>query len=123
MKIPAIFSIMLMGLSSLLVSQQAMAHAHLKAATPADKAVLTEPPKQLVLSFTESLEPSFSKAELKNADGQIIPSGKPALDPKNKATLIVPVSKTLDKGQYEVDWTALSVDGHKTQGKYTFSVK
>ncbi|WP_172801720.1 copper resistance protein CopC, partial [Escherichia coli] len=30
---------------------------------------------------------------------------------------------TLDKGQYEVDWTALSVDGHKTQGKYTFTVK
>ncbi|WP_243069949.1 copper resistance protein CopC [Klebsiella pneumoniae] len=34
-----------------------------------------------------------------------------------------PVSTTLDKGQYEVDWTALSVDGHKTQGKYTFTVK
>ncbi|EIQ0044676.1 TPA: hypothetical protein IF306_004393 [Escherichia coli] len=48
---------------------------------------------------------------------------KPALDPKDKATLIVPVSTTLDKGQYEVDWTALSVDGHKTQGKYTFTVK
>ncbi|MEC6914814.1 copper resistance protein CopC, partial [Klebsiella quasipneumoniae] len=47
----------------------------------------------------------------------------PALDPKDKATLIVPVSTTLDKGQYEVDWTALSVDGHKTQGKYTFTVK
>ncbi|UYA09089.1 copper resistance protein CopC [Klebsiella pneumoniae] len=80
-------------------------------------------PKQLALSFTESLEPSFSKAELKNADGHIIPAGKPALDPKDKATLIVPVSTTLDKGQYEVDWTALSVDGHKTQGKYTFTVK
>ncbi|MBD1356982.1 MAG: copper resistance protein CopC, partial [Clostridioides difficile] len=84
---------------------------------------LTESPKQLALSFTESLEPSFSKAELKNADGHIIPAGKPALDPKDKATLIVPVSTTLDKGQYEVDWTALSVDGHKTQGKYTFTVK
>ncbi|WP_226328119.1 copper resistance protein CopC [Klebsiella pneumoniae] len=60
---------------------------------------------------------------LKNADGHIIPAGKPALDPKDKATLIVPVSTTLDKGQYEVDWTALSVDGHKTQGKYTFTVK
>ncbi|MCK7301417.1 MULTISPECIES: copper homeostasis periplasmic binding protein CopC [Enterobacter cloacae complex] len=123
MKIPAFFPVLVMGLSSLFVSQQAMAHAHLKTAVPADKAELTESPKQLALSFTESLEPSFSKAELKNADGHIIPAGKPALDPKDKATLIVPVSTKLDKGQYEVDWTALSVDGHKTQGKYTFTVK
>ena len=53
----------------------------------------------------------------------MIPAGKRALAPKGKATLIVPVSTKLDKGQYEVYWTALSVDGHKTQGKYTFTVK
>jgi methionine-rich copper-binding protein CopC len=111
-----------MGLSSFFVSQQAMAHAHLKTAVPADKAELTESPKQLALSFTESLEPLFQSG-IKNADGHIIPAGKPALDPKDKATLIVPVSTTLDKGQYEVDWTALQPDGHKTQGKYTFTVK
>lgn len=113
MKIPAIFPVLVMGLSSFFVSQQAMAHAHLKTAVPADKAELTESPKQLALSFTESLEPSFSKEELKNADGHIIPAGKPALDPKDldpkdKATLIVPLSTKLDKGQYEVDWTDLS---------------
>ncbi|MDS1916382.1 copper resistance protein CopC [Enterobacter asburiae] len=95
----------------------------LRQLSPPIKLNLQSPPKQLALSFTESLEPSFSKAELKNADGHIIPAGKPALVPKDKATLIVPVSTTFDKGQYEVDWTALSVDGHKTQGKYTFIVK
>ncbi|EPJ1886740.1 TPA: copper resistance protein CopC [Enterobacter ludwigii] len=74
MKIPAIFPVLVMGLSSFFVSQQAMAHAHLKTAVPGDKAELTESPKQLALSFTESLEPSFSKAELKNADRDIIPT-------------------------------------------------
>ena len=40
MKIPAIFPVLVMGLSSFFVSQQAMAHAHLKTAVPADKAEL-----------------------------------------------------------------------------------
>jgi methionine-rich copper-binding protein CopC len=59
MKIPAVVPLILFGMSSFIVSQQAMAHAHLKAAIPADKAELTESPKQLSLSFTESLEPTF----------------------------------------------------------------
>lgn len=44
MRIPAIFPVLVMGLSSFFVSQQAMAHAHLKTAVTADKAELTESP-------------------------------------------------------------------------------
>ncbi|MDZ0957899.1 hypothetical protein M2T00_25370, partial [Klebsiella pneumoniae] len=49
-----------MGLSSFFVSQQAMAHAHLKTAVPADKAELTESPKegankQVISSQADSL--------------------------------------------------------------------
>ncbi|SPX51711.1 Uncharacterised protein [Klebsiella pneumoniae] len=34
MKIPAIFPVLVMGLSSFFVSQQAMAHAHLRLLSP-----------------------------------------------------------------------------------------
>ncbi|MDU5691430.1 MAG: copper resistance protein CopC, partial [Citrobacter freundii] len=31
--------------------------------------------------------------------------------------------QTLEAGKYTVDWHVVSVDGHKTKGQYTFSVK
>jgi len=36
---------------------------------------------------------------------------------------MVPVTGTLADGSYTVDWHALSGDGHKTHGSYTFTVK
>ncbi|HIH4669070.1 TPA: copper resistance protein CopC [Citrobacter amalonaticus] len=40
-----------------------------------------------------------------------------------KKQLIVPLDETLKPGQYTVNWHVVSVDGHKTKGQYTFSVK
>ena len=34
-----------------------------------------------------------------------------------------PVAETLRPGEYTVAWHVVSVDGHKTKGQYTFSVK
>jgi methionine-rich copper-binding protein CopC len=33
------------------------------------------------------------------------------------------VAETLPPGEYTVAWHVVSVDGHKTKGQYTFSVK
>jgi len=35
----------------------------------------------------------------------------------------VPLKTPLAAGDYQVNWHVLSVDGHKTQGSYRFSVK
>ena len=37
--------------------------------------------------------------------------------------MLVPLEQTLQPGNYTVDWHVVSVDGHKTRGTYTFSVK
>jgi methionine-rich copper-binding protein CopC len=37
--------------------------------------------------------------------------------------LSVPVIGTLQPGIYTVEWHALSTDGHKTTGSYSFTVK
>lgn len=107
----------------LLITQQAQAHAHLKTAIPADKSEVTASPKQLTLKFTEDLEASFSGVELKDPKGVTVATGKATLDASDKSSLIVPLDKALDAGKYQVDWHALSVDGHKTKGEYTFTVK
>ena len=41
----------------------------------------------------------------------------------NQKQLIVPLADSLKPGTYTVDWHVVSVDGHKTKGHYTFSVK
>ncbi|WON78027.1 copper homeostasis periplasmic binding protein CopC [Serratia sp. UGAL515B_01] len=110
-------------LASLFVTQQALAHAYLKDAVPADKSEVATSPKQLTLKFTGDVEASFSGIELKDAKGDVIPTGKATLDSTDKSSLIVPLDKELDAGQYNVDWRVLSVDGHKSEGQYSFSVK
>ncbi|EJZ4379637.1 CopC domain-containing protein YobA, partial [Salmonella enterica] len=42
---------------------------------------------------------------------------------QDKTQLIIPLEQPLKSGAYTVDWHVVSVDGHKTKGKYTFSVK
>ena len=104
------------------LASQAVAHAHLKSATPADKSTVTGSPSELDLTFTEGLNLKFSgikvtgpdKAEVKLGDGMLM---------QKDTVLMVPVSEKLAAGTYTVEWHALSADGHKTNGSYTFIVR
>ena len=53
----------------------------------------------------------------------MIPTGVASLAAGDDTTLVVPVMQQLASGTYTVDWHALSKDGHKTHGTYTFTVK
>ncbi|MDZ7278190.1 copper homeostasis periplasmic binding protein CopC [Pantoea eucrina] len=108
---------------SLLFSGLALAHAHLKTPSPADNAQLTSSPTSLTLTFSEDIEPAFSGVELLNDHQQPVALKKAAVNPEQPAQLIVPLSQPLVAGEYHVKWHVLSVDGHKTQGSYRFSVK
>ncbi len=111
------------AVSLLLFSQSVLAHAHLKSSQPADNAVIAAAPQTLTLSFTEDIEPAFSGVTLLDAGKKTIASEKAQLDAKQHNRLIVPLKAPLTAGDYQVNWHVLSVDGHKTQGSYRFSVK
>ncbi|NIG18141.1 MULTISPECIES: copper homeostasis periplasmic binding protein CopC [Pantoea] len=114
---------MLLASSTLVFSQFALAHAHLKTPVPANKAVIDSSPQNLTLTFTEDVEPAFSGVEVLNAQNQPMAVEKAKLNDKQHDQLIVPISKPLPSGHYQVNWHVLSVDGHKTKGSYAFSVK
>jgi methionine-rich copper-binding protein CopC len=114
---------LLLASSTLAFSQFALAHAHLKTPVPADKAVVESSPQTLTLTFTEDVEAAFSGVEVLNAQHQPMTLEKTKLNDKQHDQLIVPVSQPLPSGRYQVNWHVLSVDGHKTKGSYTFSVK
>lgn len=109
--------------SALVVSQAALAHAHLKTQYPAAKAVMDASPQALTLTFGEDIEPAFSGVDILDAQQQPMPVAKAQRNGRQHNQLIVPLSQPLPAGSYQVNWHVLSVDGHKTQGNYSFSVK
>jgi copper resistance protein C len=104
-----------------LAGPRAQAHAHLGRASPAVGATVATAPKTVTLWFTESLEPAFSTIEVRNAQGAAVQAGKASVDPEDHTELRVAL-KPLPPGTYKVIWRVLSVDTHRTQGDFTFSV-
>jgi copper resistance protein C len=103
------------------LSSAAMAHATLDRAMPPVGSSQTSPPREVVLSFTEDLEPAFSSIEVRNESGTVVSSGKARVDSKQHTQLRVPL-KSLPPGTYKVFWRVLSVDTHRTEGNFTFRV-
>lgn len=111
------------GASLFALTGQAFAHAHLKSATPAMNGTVAMAPSELDLTFSEGLNLKFTGVKVLGPDKAAVATGDAALGPAGDTTLVVPVSATLAAGTYKVDWHALSTDGHKTAGSYTFTVK
>jgi copper resistance protein C len=105
----------------LLPTAPALAHAMLDRASPPVGSSVAKAPREVVLSFTESLEPAFSQIEVRGASGAVMSSGKAQVDRGNRTQLRVSL-KPLPPGSYQVIWRVLSVDTHRTQGNFSFRV-
>jgi hypothetical protein len=106
-------------LASLFAATSVLAHAHLKSQTPAADSTVTAP-ADLRLTFSEGVEASFTKVTL-TRDGAPI-ALKPLTTQGDKKTLIVTPAAPLTAGEYKVEWHAVSVDTHKSEGAYQFKV-
>ena len=97
------------------------AHAQLDHASPVVGSTVKTSPKQVTLSFTEAVEPKFSSIEVRDAKGAAMQSGAAKGVAGNTAQLTVAV-KPLAAGTYKVNWRVLSVDTHRTNGSFSFTV-
>lgn len=98
----------------------ALAHGHLDHAQPAVGSTVAAP-KEVSLWFTEAVEPKFSSIIVQDAKGTPMQIGKAEIAADNKANLKIKV-KPLPPGVYKVMWKVLSVDTHRTQGSFSFTV-
>jgi methionine-rich copper-binding protein CopC len=96
----------------------AEAHAFLDHAEPRVGSTVPTAPRELVLSYTQNLEPAFSSVEVNDANGARVDLGKPKID---ASTMRVGL-KPLAPGTYRVRWKVLSVDTHTSEGSFTFHV-
>ncbi|GHC26259.1 hypothetical protein GCM10010082_19250 [Kushneria pakistanensis] len=102
------------------LSTQVLAHAHLKDASPGEKASVSDP-HEISLTFSEGLELPFSEVDVVSTDGNSVKLDEARLQDGGR-TLVTPIGESLESGSYDVHWHVLSVDGHKTQGQYRFDV-
>jgi copper resistance protein C len=106
----------------LTLQTHAWAHAFLDHADPKVGSTVTNSPTEIKIWFTQNLEPAFSTLEVRNAQGQEVDKKNAHLDDKDKSLFLVSLPQ-LPTGTYAVIWHAVSVDTHKTQGRFEFTVK
>jgi copper resistance protein C len=94
----------------------ACAHAFLDHAEPRVGSTVQTAPRDLSLSFTQELEPAFSSAEVRDSNGTRMDQGKA----KVSGSVMHLGLKPLSPGTYRVQWHALSVDTHTTEGTFSF---
>lgn len=103
------------------LATSAFAHAQLEKATPPVGGTVA-PPTEIRLEFSEGVEPRFSGVTLSGTGGASVPLGLAKVEAGDAKVLIVPIVKSLSPGVYTVHWHAVSVDTHRTQGDFQFTV-
>ena len=99
----------------------ALAHAFLDRAVPPIGGAVPASPKEIRLTFSEGVEPGFSAIELATSEGRTIATGPALRDPGDDKQLVLAVPP-LAPGRYRVSWHVVSVDTHRTEGDFTFTV-
>jgi copper resistance protein C len=94
------------------------AHAFLDHASPLVGSTVASAPHEVVLTFTQNLEPAFSTVEVTDGNGARVDQGKASVSGNTMRIGL----KAIGSGSYKVNWHALSVDTHTTQGAFTFRV-
>jgi len=104
-----------------LIGHAAWAHAFLDRASPAVGSEVSGSPAAIILTYSEPVEPSFSTVQVTNAGGARMDEGKPTAQQDGR--ILIAKLKKLPPGVYTVAWHVTSVDTHKTEGHFSFTVK
>ena len=105
------------------------AHAVPVQSTPGDGSVLTTSPNQVMVTFSNVLDPAGSQLVVYDRRGQkmdIGDCGVAALDPSRK-TLVTTLKPDLPPGKYNIYWTTVTDtedvhDGHVVNGQLEFTI-
>ena len=79
-------------------------------------------PANVRIWFDGDVEPLFSTVRVENGAKQQIDKGDARVDPAD-GTLLEVSLPPLRPGPYQVFWSAVARDGHRTEGSFPFSVK
>ncbi len=104
----------------LMAATLAFAHSEPVSMVPAANSTVSAP-ANVVVHFSEELEPKFSRLTLSNAAGTVI-SKAPSVVSADAKVVTLPLP-ALTPGVYTVNWVSVALNSHRAQGKYKFTVK
>lgn len=107
-------------IGALAVAGDALAHAVVVSSSPADRAVLTRVPAEIVLKFNAKLEKKLAHVKLDRADGATQALTDIAPEP---AVIRVTLPQDLKAGPYTLHYKVMATDGHATQGVLRFTLQ
>lgn len=106
----------------LLAAPAAYAHGELVATYPADGAVLSEPPQEISLWFSEEIVDGFVNVRIFGPSGLAVPGVSWSTDPSDPVRLRVSPG-SLDRGVYLLEWSAaFEEDPHPAEGGLVFRI-
>ncbi|QSB13772.1 copper resistance protein CopC/CopD [Natronosporangium hydrolyticum] len=102
-----------------LLAAPASAHANLLGTDPANGSVVSQPPEQIVLTFSEPVRLIPDRITVVAPDGEPVPLGEPRVEGTD---VVVPVERVTTMGTYLVSYRVISQDSHPVGGSITYSV-
>lgn len=110
---------LLVAILSAALSALASAHGLLRSSSPKAGAVLSRPPAELRLTFTEAPERRFTRVRLLGPDG---PVSLDTLQLRPGNVVVAGVLASIPQGEYRVEWQTAGADGHPVSGLFTFTI-
>ena len=107
----------LVGFGVLALTSGAQAHTHLKQSAPAEGSVVTTPPSNIVLTFSEAARVTALTLQ---KDGEAAQKLAPL--PSTPAEQVTVPAPKLAPGKYVVNWRVVSDDNHIMSGKLHFTI-
>ena len=80
------------------------------------------PPRSVRVWFDGAIEPVFSTMRVEDGDKRRVDQGDARVNPADNTLLEVSVPP-LPPGRYQVFWSVVTRDGHRTEGSFPFRVK
>jgi methionine-rich copper-binding protein CopC len=96
------------------------AHSLLEETTPADGTTVTGPVEEISLAFGDGVEAGFATVTL-TRDGQAV-ALTPTVSVSEDGRRLIFGGVSLGTGKWVAEWSAISVDGHRVDGRFVFTV-
>ena len=106
----------------LVVAAPAWAHVFPDHSEPRVGHILDAPPPAVRIWFDGAVEPVFSALRVEDADRRRVDRNDAHVDPTDPTLLEVSLPP-LPSGRYQVIWSVVARDGHRTEGSFPFRVK
>ncbi|MBA2720204.1 MAG: copper resistance protein CopC [Chloroflexi bacterium] len=100
-----------------------LGHAELETVFPADRSTIVESPAEIVMTFTQDLDPGKSSIRVADAGGTVVAEGGAVNARESLRTMRLELATPLSAGTYTVRWTSFSTeDNEQARGTTTFTL-